>query len=98
MTKVERGKSRRWYDAHCAICKKVFSVKEERAKGHCVFKNDEELDFLACLSCAKSADIDTAVKQTKELSKHDTNQKDIQPEDPKISPGKPTDRTRPESG
>lgn len=92
-TKVEKGKSRRWYDAHCAICGKTFTPKEDRANGHCVFKNDEELDFFACLPCAKSADIDTAVKQTKELGKHDTHSKDIQPKDPKMSSDKPINRT-----
>lgn len=97
MTKVEKGKSRRWYDSHCAICGKTFLAKEDRAKGHCVFKNDESLDFFACLQCAKSADIDTAVKQTKELGKHDTHTPDIQPEDPKMSPDKLTDRTEPGS-
>jgi hypothetical protein len=98
MTKVERGKSRRWYENNCAICKKKFSVKEDRAKGHCVFKNDEELDFLACLPCAKSADISTAVEQTKELGKHDTHQKDIQPKDPKKPSDQSPDGTGTESG
>jgi predicted DCC family thiol-disulfide oxidoreductase YuxK len=68
MSKVEHGKSRVWYDTHCAICKKVFSPKEDRAKGHCTFKKDNtELDFLACLKCAKEAEIQVAVKQTKEM-------------------------------
>jgi hypothetical protein len=93
MTKVEKGKSRRWYENNCGICKKKFSVKEDRAKGHCVFKDGEELDFFACLPCAKSADISTAVEQTKELGKYDTNQTDIQPEDPKMSSGQPPDGT-----
>lgn len=68
MPKVEHGKSRTWYDTHCAICKKQFTAKEDRAKGHCTFKkNDEDLDFLACLKCAKEAEIQVAVKQTKEM-------------------------------
>ena len=97
-TKVEKGKSRRWYDTHCAICGKIFTPKEDRANGHCVFKNGDELDFFACLTCAKSADISTAVQQTKELGKHDTHTPDIQPEDPKMPPGKPINRpgTEPE--
>jgi len=30
-----------------------------------VFKDDEELDFPACVPCSKSADIKTAVEQIK---------------------------------
>jgi hypothetical protein len=69
MTAVQYGKSRKWLDTHCGICKKQFSPKEDRAKGHCIFKNGEELDFLACISCAKSAEIKIAVEQTKEMGK-----------------------------
>lgn len=69
MTKVQQGKSQKWIDTHCGICSKAFTPKEDRAKGHCVFNNDEELDFLACIPCATAAGIQVAVKQTKELGK-----------------------------
>jgi hypothetical protein len=67
MTKVAYGKSQKWLDTLCSICDKKFSPKEDRAKGHCVFNNDEELDFLACVPCSKCADIKTAVEQIKAL-------------------------------
>ena len=69
MSKVEHGKSRKWYDTHCAICGKQFNPKEDRANGHCTFKkNEEELDFFACMGCAKDTEIQIAVKQTKEMA------------------------------
>jgi hypothetical protein len=71
VTAVEYGKSRKFYETHCGICSKKFSITEDRYKGHCTFKNDEELDFLACEKCARDANIDTAIKQTKELGEHD---------------------------
>ena len=98
MTKVEKGKSRRWYDTHCSICGKTFTPKEDRANGHCVFKNGDELDFFACLSCSKTADINTAVEQTKELGKYDAHTPDIQPEDPKMPPDRSENRSGDESG
>jgi hypothetical protein len=67
MTKVAYGKSQKWLDTHCSLCDKKFSPKEDRAKGHWAFKNDEELVFLACEPCSKSADITTAVEQIKTI-------------------------------
>ena len=67
MTKVEYGKSKKWYDNHCGICRRELKPSEDRANGHCVFNNDEELDFLACIPCATAAGIQVAVKQTKEM-------------------------------
>jgi len=94
-TKVEAGKSRRWYDAHCAICCKTFGISEDRVKGHCVFKNDQELDFLACERCAKQADIVTAIEQTIELGKHDAHKENIQPETKEVPQDKPTEEPKP---
>jgi hypothetical protein len=56
--KVEHGKSEKWYSEHCAICGKKLDPKEDRKKGHCIFNDDEELDFLACISCATSGEKD----------------------------------------
>ena len=67
MTKVEYGKSQAWIDTHCSICKRELKPNEDRAKGHCIFNNDEELNFLACIPCANRVGIQIAVKQTKEL-------------------------------
>lgn len=89
-TKVEYGKSRKWYDENCAICKKKFNQTEDRYKGHCIFKNDEGLDFLACERCAKSTEMSIAIEQTKELGKHhDTYTKDIQPESKEVPSDQP---------
>jgi len=91
MTKIEFGKSAKWYSEHCSICKKTFTATEDRYKGHCIFKNDEELDFLACEKCAKSAEMSTAIQQTKELGKHDAHTTDLQPDNTEMPPDKPTD-------
>jgi hypothetical protein len=69
--KVEWDKSRRWYETHCGICRKVLDPKEDRVKSHAVFKHGEELDFLSCVPCAKQAQLQEAVKQTKVLGKKD---------------------------
>ena len=69
--KVEWDKSKHWYNNHCAICRKELKPEEDRAKGHCIFKNDMELNFLACIPCMKKAMLEEAVKQTKELGKKD---------------------------
>jgi hypothetical protein len=45
----------------------LFSQNEDWAKGHCICKNDEELDFPAGVPCSKSADIMTAVEQMKAI-------------------------------
>jgi hypothetical protein len=92
MTKVAYGKSKKFYETHCGICDKIFNLTEDRYKGHCIFKNDEELHFLACERCAKSAEFQEAVKQTKEMGKpHDENPTDLQPESQEITPDRPSE-------
>lgn len=53
MAKVEVGRSHLWVEQHCSICKKKFINGEQKFKGHAVFDDGIELDFLACEKCAK---------------------------------------------
>jgi len=50
-----------------SIYDKKFSPKVEREKRYCALKNDEELDFPACVPYSKSADITTAVEKIKAI-------------------------------
>jgi hypothetical protein len=59
MANVEYGRSRVWLESHCGICKKKFDPYEERVKGHAVFDNNRELDFLACANCAKEHGVES---------------------------------------
>jgi hypothetical protein len=86
MAKVWTGKSKKFYEENCAICKKKFNLTEDRYKGHAIFNDGEELRFLACERCAKESQFQEAVKQTKEMGKHDTNPTDIQPESKEVPP------------
>ena len=67
MTKVEYGKSRKYYETHCGLCGKKMRDTEPRVKGHAVFNNDVEQDIIAHEECVKAANIQVAVEQTKEL-------------------------------
>jgi len=71
MTKIAHGMSQKWYAAHCCICKKVFSPKENRVRGTATFLNDEVVKVLYCEPCAVSAEFQEASKQTKEMGKKD---------------------------
>jgi len=64
---VAYGKSQKWLDTHCAICDKAFTPKENRVRGTAVFNNDVEVKILCHEACAAGAEIQVAVKQTKEL-------------------------------
>ena len=67
MTKVEYGKSRKYYETHCGLCGKKMKDTEPRVKGHCVFNNDVEQNIIAHESCVKIANIRVAVTQIKEM-------------------------------
>jgi hypothetical protein len=87
MTKIWTDKSKKFYEENCAICKKKFNLTEDRYKGHAIFKNDEELYFLACERCAKESQFQEAVKQTKEMGKlNDANPTDLQPKSKEVPP------------
>jgi hypothetical protein len=67
--KVEYGKSSKWYSENCCICKKKLSVNEPQVTGKATFLNDEVVDVRYCEPCANRAQIQEAVKQTKEMGK-----------------------------
>ena len=67
MTKIEYGKSRRWYSKHCALCGKMMWDTEPRVKGKATFLNDVEEDIIAHEKCVKEAGLQEAIKQTKEM-------------------------------
>jgi hypothetical protein len=67
MTAVQYGKSKKYYETHCGLCGKKMRDTEPRVKGHAVFNNDVEQDIIAHELCVKAANIQVAVKQTKEL-------------------------------
>lgn len=69
MTAVQYGKSKKYYETHCGLCGKKMRDTEPRVKGHAVFNNDVEQDIIAHEECVKAANIQVAVKQTKELGK-----------------------------
>ena len=71
MSKVEYGKSAKWYSTHCGLCGKMMWNTEPRVKGHAVFNNDSEQDIIAHEGCVKKENILVAVKQTKELGMKD---------------------------
>lgn len=68
---VAYGKSQKWIETHCSICDKKFTPSENRVKGTAIFNNDMEVKILAHETCAKQAEMEEAVKQTKELGKKD---------------------------
>jgi len=66
---IEYGKSQRWYNNHCAFCGKLMKDTEPRVKGHAIFKNDIEVNIICHEKCVKDAEMQEAIKQTKEMGK-----------------------------
>lgn len=69
MPKIAYGKSQAWYDTHCSVCDRKFTATENRVRGIAIFKDDVAVKILCHEACAKTAQMQEAIKQTKELGK-----------------------------
>lgn len=72
---IAYGKSQKWYEEHCCVCDKKFTSTENRVRGIAIFKDDVAVKILAHESCSKTAQMQEAIKQTKELGKKDAGSK-----------------------
>jgi hypothetical protein len=57
MVKIEGGKSTRWYENHCCLCKRELKPQNARVKGTATMMDDSVIAVIYCEPCAKQAAI-----------------------------------------
>jgi hypothetical protein len=65
MVKIEGGKSTRWYENHCCICKRELKPQQARVNGTATMMDDSTIAVLYCEPCAKTAKIQQACESVK---------------------------------